>query len=331
MMSQDQPKRRNFVKHLIGGSVMATLPITSAFVTPFEVKKDENSVEAPIKFPLWPELPLTGFGHDEIGLPPSIEWYWPQNIGLKALVVICPGGGYQKLAPHEGKDVAEFLNAQGYAAAVVYYTIKPKQYYRPYQDIRRAMLLARERIATTDAKFPLKSSKIFLVGFSAGGHAAGTMARNPDFLRLATQQDRMLETVDTPLLEKFNPVPDGLILGYPVVSMTDFAHQGSIKALLGINDDELNKPVNAELRIGFSHQLHVTEKFPTTFLFHTANDGAVPVKNSLSLAEACIDKGVETEIHIFPKGRHGVGLATDNPILNQWTKLLVSWLDKQIG
>jgi len=317
-------QRRHFVKQLIGGSLFSSLPslgMGSEMLT-------KNQL--PVKMPLWPQLPLSGQGHDDTGSPPSIEWYLPSN-PVKGLVLVCPGGGYQKLAGHEGKDVAEFLNLHGYAAAVVYYTIKPRQYFRPYQDIRRAMLLARERLAENNINFSVKNPKIFLTGFSAGGHAAATMARNPEFLRIETEKDITLSKADAPYLERYNPVPDGLILGYPVISFTDFAHQGSIKALLGITDEDLAKPSVSELRHSFSHQLHITEKFPPTFLFHTANDGAVPIKNSLSLAEACSDKKVETELHIFPKGRHGVGLAPDNIVLNQWTKLLISWLDQQIS
>jgi acetyl esterase/lipase len=280
---------------------------------------------------LWASLALDGPGHDGVGTAPSLVWYWPKETSNipKGLILICPGGGYLRHAPHEGKDIAQFLNNQGYAAGVVHYTVKPKQHYRPFQDIRRAMLLARQRVAKAFTEGKILRHKIGLIGFSAGGHVAATMGRNPAFLINKLAADP-LQVQDDQLLSLYNPVPDVLVLGYPVISMTTFAHMGSVKTLLSHDDKSVGLPDNLALREQFSHQLNVGPGFPPTFLFHTANDKAVPVQNSISLSEACIKQGIPTELHLFPEGKHGIGLAQNFPSLAVWPSLMIAWLSSHI-
>jgi dipeptidyl aminopeptidase/acylaminoacyl peptidase len=111
-----------------------------------------------------------------------------------------------------------------------------------------------------------------------------------------------------------------MVLAYPVMSMTAaFAHRGSVQHLLGDTPD----PSLAE---DLSNERRVTARTPPTFLFHTADDATVPVENSFAFAQALHQAGVPVEIHVFPKGRHGVGLAPDDPVLSQWPRLCAAWL-----
>ncbi len=336
-------KRRQFIWQLMTGGLAAGLaPNALSKVVPMSKSVSQNPPHrieeldllaeyAGEQQPLWPSLALDGPGHDNIGTAPSLVWYWPDTKDKtpKGLILICPGGGYLRHAPHEGKDIAQFLNNQGYAAGVVHYTVKPQQYFRPFQDIRRALLLARQRVAKAFTEGKILSHKIGLIGFSAGGHVAATMGRNPSFLINKLAADP-LQVQDDPLLSLYNPVPDVMVLGYPVISMTNFAHLGSVKSLLSLDDKSVELPDNLSLREQFSHQINIGPGFPPTFLFHTANDKAVPVQNSIALSEACIKHGIQTELHVFPDGKHGVGLAQNFPALAIWPTLMVSWLGSHI-
>jgi acetyl esterase/lipase len=114
--------------------------------------------------------------------------------------------------------------------------------------------------------------------------------------------------------------PDFLALAYPVISMSaPFSHGASVRNLLGDRPDP-------KLARELSNELQVTSRTPPTFLFHTAEDATVPVENSLAFAQALHAAGVPVEMHVYPKGRHGVGLAPNDPVLSQWPKLCVAWL-----
>jgi acetyl esterase/lipase len=147
-------------------------------------------------------------------------------------------------------------------------------------------------------------------GFSAGGHLASTISThfdggNPD---------------SSDAIERMSSRPDIAVLAYPVISMQEgITHAGSRKNLLGAAP-------STELVALLSNERQVTVHTPPTFLFHTADDSAVSVENSMLFAAALKRADVPYELHIFEKGRHGVGLATDDPMLNRWTELLAGWL-----
>ena len=121
-------------------------------------------------------------------------------------------------------------------------------------------------------------------------------------------------------IDRFASRPDAFIPCYAVVSVKKYAHVGSRVNLLGKDSD------NPELLHRFTSCENVTEDTPPAFLWHTASDGAVPVENSLMLATALSEKKIPFELHIFPEGNHGLGLAPDNPIVSQWAGLCQKWL-----
>lgn len=242
---------------------------------------------------------------------PKIRIYYPtlrqQNNEKKlAAILVCPGGGYYVQAPHEGQPFAELFSLYGIVGIVLTYRVNPDRWPGSYSDACRAM-----RIIRRDAgKYNIDPSKVGIMGFSAGGHLASTVATQPDIYK----------NPEDDLAGKFSARPDRVMLGYPVISFVDdYAHMGSAKSLLGENPD------NDMLR-QLSNNYQVTENNPPAFLFHNADDNGVPVWNSLSFGEACIRKNVPVEMIILPKGGHGVGMALNDPDEKMWTENLMNWL-----
>lgn len=239
---------------------------------------------------------------------PKMDIYLPPNpSGAKLpMIIICPGGGYYNLAEdHEGKQVAEWFNKNGMAAAVLFYRHRTYRHPAPYADACRAIRLMRSNAA----RYNVDPNKIGIMGFSAGGHLASTVTTLPDLYQDPSDN----------LAGKVSARPDRAILGYPVISLLEYAHTGSRDNLLGKNPD----PQLVEL---LSTNRRVTAQTPPVFLFHTAADDAVPVQNSLLFAEACAQRHVPVALHVFPKGKHGVGLAQDNAELKIWPENLMDWL-----
>lgn len=239
---------------------------------------------------------------------PLMDVYYPKNATQKyAAILICPGGGYGGLAKdHEGKQLAEYFAAHGIASAVVLYRVSPNRFPAPYADACRAMRLLRK-----DAeKYHLDPARLGIMGFSAGGHLASTLTTQPD----------LYKDPDDDLATTISARPDRSILCYAVIAMdNEAAHQGSVHNLLGENPD----PAKAKQ---MSNYRNVNANTPPTFLWHTADDEGVPVQNSLLFATACADNKVPFALHIFPHGRHGVGLAQDDPVLKVWPQLMIDWL-----
>jgi acetyl esterase/lipase len=211
-------------------------------------------------------------------------------------VIIAPGGGYGNLAfDKEGTQVAAWFNAQGVTAFVLKYRLGPR-YRHPIElgDARQAIRLVRSRAA----QYGLQPNRIGMMGFSAGGHLAATAATKFE--------------ADTR--------PDFLILAYPVISFDPaITHAGSVRNLVGDNPSEA-------VRQDLSAELHVTANTPPTFLFHTSNDNAVPVENTVRFYLAMRQAKVPAEMHIFENGPHGVGLILNDPSLGAWPGLLTNWL-----
>ena len=244
---------------------------------------------------------------------PEIKIYYPTARGRSsqsknlAAVLICPGGGYSIQADHEGQPFAQLFAMNGIVGVVLTYRVSPDRYPGSYSDACRAIRLLRKN----SSKYNIDPEKIGIMGFSAGGHLASTVATQPD----------LYNEPEDDLVNKFTARPNRLILGYPVISFIDsFAHTGSAKNLLGEDaGDDMKKQL--------SNNYQVTENNPPAFLFHTADDKGVPVDNSLRFADACLKNGVSVELHVYPKGNHGVGMALDNPSLRTWSELLMNWLD----
>jgi|GEM_PF-159855 len=239
---------------------------------------------------------------------PSVQLYQPPaDKASGAAIVVCPGGGYGHLARHEGHDIAVWLNGLGVTAVVLKYRLGPKyQHPAMMQDALRAIRYTRSKAS----EWKIDPNRVGVMGFSAGGHLASTAA---------TQFNVGDPNASDPV-EKLSSRPDLSILCYPVVTMTDpFAHKGSRRNLLGENPP-------AQLIDLMSSEKWVTDQTPPTFLFHTGDDPVVPVENSLMFALALRKKKVPYELHVYEHGRHGVGLALDDPALNTWPRLLENWL-----
>ncbi len=227
-----------------------------------------------------------------------------------AAVVVCPGGGYGGLAPHEGRPIAEWLNTLGITGVVLKYRLGPK-YRHPVMmnDVARAIRMVRANAA----QWKLDPKRIGVMGFSAGGHLASTAA---------THFDEGTSGAADPI-ERMSSRPDAAILVYPVITMTDpFTHAGSRRNLLGDNP-------SAELVALLSNEKHVSDRTPPSFLVHTSDDPVVPLENALLFAMACRKARVPVELHTFEHGPHGIGLATGDPILGVWPAMCARWLDKR--
>jgi len=256
---------------------------------------------------LWPEGAPGALGTEPADRPKLTLYRAPAGATGTA-VVVCPGGSYRTLASeHEGKQVAEWLNTLGVSAFVLQYRVGPRyRHPAPLQDAQRALRLVRSRARD----LAIDPARVGILGFSAGGHLAATTG---------THFDDGRADADDPV-ERVGSRPDFMVLAYPVMSFAaPFAHGGSRQSLLGDTPD----PVLVAL---LSNETQVTARTPPAFLFHTADDASVPVENSLVFFEALKKAGVPAELHVFPHGRHGVGLAPQDPVLSQWPKLCAAWL-----
>lgn len=250
------------------------------------------------KIYLWKEdAPYTQFS--PLQAQPSVTEYAVP--GSRGAVVVVPGGGYCMKADHEGAPIAEMLNQAGVSAYVLDYRVKPCHMLAPLSDAKRAIRLVRS----------MGYEKVAILGFSAGGHLTCTAA---------TLYDAGDPDAADPL-ERLSSRPDAFIPCYAVVSFGAYTHGGSRESLLG--QENAN---NWELVRKFSNELHITPDTPEAFIWHTAADQAVPVENSLNLALALSAQGVPYEMHIFPQGQHGLGLAEEFEDVKQWAPLLQKWL-----
>lgn len=265
------------------------------------------------EFPLWPDGAPEALGREPKDVPTLTPYFANPERATGAAIVVCPGGGYGALAPHEGRDYALWLNELGIAAFVLKYRLGTAGYRHPamLQDAARAVRTVRARAA----EWGLDPKRVGIMGSSAGGHLAST---------LLTHFDAGDPTAADPI-ERQSSRPDLGILCYPVITMGEKTHGGSRRNLLGENP-------SPELVRSLSNELHVTRETPPTFLFHTAEDRAVPVENSLMFAEALARHGVPFALHVYPRGAHGIGLGTrqwDPAARHPWTQQCALWLKEQ--
>jgi acetyl esterase/lipase len=261
----------------------------------------------PTPQPLWSSGVPGAKGNSPEDIPTISIYRAPADKASGAAIVVCPGGGYGHLADHEGHTIAVWLNQLGVTAIVLKYRLGPRYGHpAPLQDVSRAI-----RTVRANAKeWGIDGNRLGVWGFSAGGHLASTIATHFDTGNAQS----------TDPIERFSSRPDLCILAYPVISMMEgITHAGSRNNLLGTSPDP-------ELVTTLSNDKQVTPQTPPTFLFHTADDGAVPVENSLLFAAALRKAKVPYELHVFEKGPHGVGLAQNNPVLSAWPRLLENWL-----
>lgn len=266
------------------------------------------SAAGPDAVPLWPN----GAPHardDRESDTPSIRVYLPDAQRATGCgIVICPGGGYGILATdHEGHQVARWLAEQGVAGFVLRYRHAPD--YRhpvPMEDAQRALRFVRHHAR----QYGVDPDRIGMLGFSAGGHLTSTVA---------THYDRGNPNADDPI-DRQSCRPDFAVLCYAVVNFVeDWAHRGSARNLVGPDADE-------DLLKMLSNDTQVTADTPPAFIFHTAEDPAVPVENALAFFSALRKHGVPAELHVYQDGPHGVGLSPADPAVFGWKDRLYSWM-----
>jgi acetyl esterase/lipase len=261
----------------------------------------------PEPIPLWAGGAPGALGTADEDTPTITPYIAPAARAVGTAVIVCPGGGYVHLSMEkEGSDVAHWWNSLGVTAFVLKYRLGPK-YRHPIElgDAQRAIRTVRSRAA----EWGVRPDRVGIMGFSAGGHLTSTAGTHFD----AGKPDA------ADAIDRLSSRPDFLVLGYPVVSFTDHAHQGSKRALLGDNPDP-------KLVENLSNELQVTAQTPPAFLFHTSNDGTVPVENSVMFYLALRKAGVPAEMHIYENGPHGVGLAPTDEALSSWPARLADWM-----
>lgn len=249
---------------------------------------------------LWQRIP------GECAEEPVLECYLPENRSCKAAVVIFPGGGYAMRAEHEGKGYAEFFAEHGIAAFVCQYRVYPHQFPLPLLDARRAVQYVRHHAQ----RFGIGRNSIYVMGSSAGGHLAAMTSTYTEPIPVDYP-----DAIDA---ESFRP--DGQILCYPVIKLLgkEVAHLGSGKCLLGERQAEMGEELSPDLI--------ATADAPKAFIWHTFQDGLVSAINSLDYARRLRQVEVPVELHIYPDGHHGLGLALDTPHTCRWSQQLLSWL-----
>lgn len=269
-----------------------------------------RSFAAPEKEPLWPDGAPQQKGNAPRKDIPAISIYQPECEKRNGTaVVICPGGGYGGLATgHEGVDIGNWLASLGVTGVVLEYRMSRGGYRHPVPllDAQRAIRTVRHRAG----ELQIDPSRIGILGFSAGGHLASTAG---------THFDSGDADAKDPI-DRHSSRPDFMILCYPVIAFDEpFTHRGSQRNLLGENAPK-------DLVEHLSNEKQVTKDTPPTFLFHTDEDTPVPPENSVAFYMALRKAKVPAELHIYRKGRHGLGLAKNVPGTAQWSKACELWM-----
>ena len=263
------------------------------------------------------EVPYEKAGLSAEGCCPELDLYPIErhdNIELKKrlAIIICPGGGYEYCSCREAEPVALRYAAYGVAAFVLRYSCMNKRFPTALLEAAQAMAYVRKNAD----ELGVDPDKIMISGFSAGGHLAASLAVHwsKSFITEALGGDKELYK------------PNGAVLCYPVITSGEKRHDGSIVNIAG-EDPELLETVSLEKQ--------VTKDTPPTFLWHTADDGAVPVENTLMFASALAAEKIPFACHIFKEGVHGLSLCDDttagyeghiNPDCAQWFDMSVKWI-----
>lgn len=245
---------------------------------------------------------------------PYIDTYFLDVKDKRPCVLVLPGGGYALTSEREAEPVALQFIMAGYHAVVLHYSVAPNKHPQPLLDASLAMAYIREN----SDKYNIDTEKVFVCGFSAGGHLAASLGVhwNKQYI------------IDELGITKGINKPNGLILCYPVIVWGDKAHRGSFNNLLGENPNEaLLNEMSLEKWVG--------EHTPPTFIWHTFEDKGVPVDNTLMFANALNKNSIPFEMHIYPKGGHGLSLANSltasndsqiDPHAATWMALCLEWM-----
>ncbi len=238
---------------------------------------------------------------------PNLTIFLPiKNLSKGSAIIICPGGGYGGLlTKREGSDVARAFTKLGVTAFVLKYrlpndAIMEDKSIGPLQDALKALKMVRQNAL----KWNIDTSKIGIMGFSAGGHLASSAGTHFD-----TQIIENAENIDLR--------PSFMVLINPVISFSnEIGHIGSRNNLLG-------KSPSPEKITFFSNELHVNQSTPQTFLVHTADDTVVSPENSFRFYHALRKNKVNSELHIYSEGEHGF---LKKPVFEEWFGRTVNWM-----
>ncbi|WP_207427205.1 alpha/beta hydrolase [Pedobacter sp. SYSU D00535] len=250
----------------------------------------------------------------KVGNPGMFAYFPSASENKGAAVLICPGGGYERLAyVISGTQLAKWFNTIGLTAFVLNYRLPngtdlKQRELAPLQDAQRAMRIIRANAQ----RWGIDPKKIGVQGSSAGGHLAAL---------LGTFSEDVSNVKDS--LSQFSYNPAFSILVSPVIDMGDWAHTGSKRNLLG------EKP-SINLLKKYSPHLNVSQATPPAFIVHAFNDKSVSVRNSLLFYQALVDNNISSSLHAFPQGGHAIALRNNPGSANLWTALCESWL-KETG
>ncbi len=209
-------------------------------------------------------------------------------------ILECPGGGYTMLSDsHEGRNMAQWFNSLGITYCVLEYRMPFGFSDVPLHDAEQAMKIIRANAEEWGI------NKIGVMGCSAGGHLASTLATH-------------YSSAET--------CPDFQILLYPVITMDkSYTHMGTFNNLLGPHP-------NQEIIDKYSNEKHVSKHTPPAILILSADDNVVNPKNSIEYYYALRKAGVSASLHIYPIGGHGYGNSEWNTYKRQWTDEVEKWL-----
>ena len=247
---------------------------------------------------LWDKVP----GYEEGHHHPTLEYYPAENKKGRGTVIIFPGGGYARRAPHEGEGYALYLNSLGLDCFVLEYRVAPSRFPYPLLDARRAVRYVRKNAE----EFGIDGDKIAVMGSSAGGHLAA----------LISTYRKPIDGEGVDSLDGVDCMPNAQILCYPVTDMD--SHNGSYRNLLGENASQICEEYNPIAL--------VSSDTPQAFIWHTETDKTVKVESTYKYAAALRAVDIRTEMHIYPTGWHGMGLAEQVPSAARWSSALTFWL-----
>ncbi|MES2310114.1 MAG: alpha/beta hydrolase [Verrucomicrobiota bacterium] len=257
-------------------------------------------------FPLWETNAPGALASNPQDIPTLTPFLPQRQDEARSALIIFPGGGYEMLADHEGQGYAEFFSQRGIVCFVLKYRLGSSGYRHPVmlQDAERAMRLVRSKAN----EYQIDPQKIGVIGSSAGGHLVATL--------LTHYSEGSSMAIDP--IEKRSSRPDLGILCYPVITLGEHTHEGSKRALLGETPSE-------DLVQSLSNELQVTPQTPPCFLWHTWEDQAVEMENSMLFASALRRSKVPFDLHIYQQGQHGIGLGSNHP----WSADALFWLRAQ--
>ncbi|WP_207427808.1 alpha/beta hydrolase [Pedobacter sp. SYSU D00535] len=241
----------------------------------------------------------------KVSQPTLTPFFPPDGKASGAAIIVIPGGGYAGLAVnHEGAEVAKRFAEVGITAFLLKYRLPSDLIMRdrsigPLQDAQRALELVRSRAS----EWKLDTSKVGVIGFSAGGHLASTLGTHYTKSHIGKSNVSLR--------------PSFMMLIYPVISMGEFTHGGSKENLIG--KDAFQQQIDL-----FSNEKQLRQDTPPVFILHAQDDKVVHVNNSLLFYQEVLKHGGKAEMHLFQAGGHGFGL--NNKAGGQWFESSLNWL-----